>query len=307
VTGRAAFVVTALLALVIGCTSTSEPALPPPSDVAAAADRVTAPDGQAFLRDITSASWDDDGRRAAEIFAWIPQDAQSSDRLAAARAGETAHAIASFLADERESIADAPANPALWQALTKGLIPYLGAMVGDETGVAGFEPLDGLESQMRRTASVFAAIAGHADPHTLFTDAASERANSYETAFAKSAVSQPPFADRGIAQRDLQQAARIRGLIAAGVHLADPESKRPTPTRAQTHVAYQVASLTARPGDPHIDPAFFAGMRLKSPGEISDKDWSIYDSQLTVFLAPWPQILDAIEQFGRIYSLIATG
>ncbi len=136
----------ALFALIVGCDlQRPSPSCPPSTDTAAIADRVTGPDGQAFLRDITTASWDDDGHRAAELFAWVPRDAQSTDRAAATRAGQTAHAIASFLADEREKIAGAPANPALWQAFAQSLVPYLGAMVGDESGVVGFEPLDGPE------------------------------------------------------------------------------------------------------------------------------------------------------------------
>jgi hypothetical protein len=47
--------------------------------------------------------------------------------------------------------------------------------------------------------------------------------------------------------------------------------------------------------------------RLLSPSEIADDDWSIYDSQLTVYLATSPRINDAIQQFGRAYDLVASG
>jgi hypothetical protein len=300
------FVMTVLLALV-GCTSDTEPELPSSTDTSAIADRVTGSDGQAFLRDITTASWNDDGRRAAELFAWIPRDAQSTDRTAATRAGKTAHAIASFLADEREKIAGAPANPALWQAFAQSLIPYLGAVVGDNNGVVGFEPLDGPNSQMRHTTSMFAAMAKHTEANRTLTEAAAARAHTYEAAFAKAAVADPMSADRGAAQRDLLQAARLRSVVATAAHLADPKAVRFTPERAQTEVAYQVVSLTARPGDRHIDDKFFSGGRLLSPGEIADEDWSIYDSQLTVYLATSPRINEAINQFGDAYNVIATG
>ena len=55
-TSRLVLVMAVLLAL-IGCTSDAEPALPSSTDAAAIAERVTGPDGQAFLRDITAASW----------------------------------------------------------------------------------------------------------------------------------------------------------------------------------------------------------------------------------------------------------
>jgi hypothetical protein len=307
VTFRLALVIAALLALVVGCTSDDQPELPSNTDVVAIADRVTGPEGQDFMRDITSASWNDDGRRAAELFAWIPRDAQSTDRAAADRAGKTANAIATFLADNRESFARAPANSALWQAFAQSLVPYLGVMVGDESGVAGFEPLDGPNSQMRHTAALFAAMTKNADANKTFTEAASARAQSYEEAFAKAAVAEPLLADRGAAQRPLLQAARLRSLVATGAYVADSASKKPAVAYAQTELAYQVASLTARPGDHHINPEYFKEGRLLSPSEISEADWSIYDSQLAVYLAPWPRIFDAIQQFGHTYDTIATG
>lgn len=305
-TTRLVLVIAVLLTLV-GCTSDAGPELPSSTDTAAIADRVSGPNGKAFLRDITSASWNDDGQRAAELFAWIPREAQSTDRAKATRAGKAAQAIASFIADERDTIAAAPANPALWQAFAQSLVPYLGAMVGDDSGVTGFHRLDGLNSQMRHTTSMFAAITHKADANRILTEAASGRAHTYEAAFAKAAVADPMSADRGTAQRDLLQAARLRSVVATGAHLADPKSEEFTPAHAQTELAYQVASLTARPDDPHIDGKFFSGGRLKSPSEIAAGDWSIYDTQLSVYLARSGRINDAIRQFGDTYDVIATG
>lgn len=298
-------VIAALFAFIAGCDSQTKPELPSSTDVAAISDLVTGPDGQKFLRDITTAPWDDDGRRAAEVFAWIPRDGQSTDHATATRAGEAAHAIASFVTDNRDTIASAPANPALWQAFARSLIPYLGAMVGDDNGVAGFTPLDGLDSQMRRTAAMFAAMAKDNEANRFFTDAAAARAHTYEAAFAKAAVAEPQLADAGSVQKNLLQAARLRSLVAKGAYIADPKSEKPTATLAQTELAYQVASLTARPDDPHIGERFFKGERLLSPSQIDEADWSIYDAQLTVYLTPWPTILEAINQFGRAYDTIA--
>ncbi|MFN6549141.1 hypothetical protein ACP6C7_05940 [Mycolicibacterium septicum] len=296
-----------ILALVVACTSQDEPLLPSSTDTVAIAEKITGSNDQSFLWDITAASWDDDGRRAAELFAWVPRDALSTDRTTATRAGAAAHAIASFLADEREKVAGTPANPALWQAFAQSLVPYLGAMVADESGVAGFEPLDDPESQMRRTVSLFAAMTKEADAHRTFSTAVSQRADTYEAAFARAAVAEPLLADRGPTKEELLQAARLRSLLATGTHSADPTSDKPTSTRAQTQLAYQVVSLTARPDDPHINEEFFRDGRLLPPSEIAAEDWSIYDSQLTVYLAPWPRINGAIREFGSAYDVIARG
>lgn len=301
----------AMIALlgVVGCTSDTKtvppPQLPSSNDTAAIAERITEPDGQAFLREITSESWDDDGRRAGELFAWIRRDAQSTDPDTATRAGHTAHAIASFLADRSGSVRDTPANPVLWQSFARSLVPYLGAMVGDGQGVAGFAALDGFDTQMRQTAAVFAAMHKDAEGNRIFTDAASQRAHTFEVAFAQAAAADPRLIHSNDALEDLARAARLRSLVAAGAHLADPESPRPTPARAQTEVMYQVVALSARPDDPHINPEFFRDGRLLSPAEIPENDWSIYDSQLTVYLAPFQHISNAIRQFGIRYAVIA--
>jgi hypothetical protein len=298
-------IIAALCLLVVGCGSQSVPELPSSTDRSTIVGIVTGPQGQKFLRDITAAKWNDEGGRAAELFAWIPHDAQSPDLSIATSAGQTAHAIASFLSGDDAS--DDPNNSSLWQMFARSLIPYLGATVGDPLGVAGFAPLDELDTEMRHSAAIFTAITKDAEANRAYTDAARKLAQVYEAAFAKAAVGDPLQADQGNAQRDILRAARLRGLIAAGAFMANPQTGRPTAAKAQTEVAYLVASLTARPGDTHINPEFFIADRLKSPAEISDADWSIYDTQLTVFLAPSPQINDAIRRFGRTYELIASG
>jgi hypothetical protein len=295
-----------LLALVVGCTTSAEPKFPQDTSPAAIADLVRGPDGQAFLREITTYSWEDGGRRAGDLFAWIPRDAKSIHQADATRAGETAHVIASFLADERTMIAGAPPNPALLQAFSASLTPYLGAAVGDDSGTSGFLPLDGLGSPMRRTTAMFAAMTHGVDADRQFTGAAGDRAATYERSFAKSAAADPVSADAPEPKRDLLQAARLRSLVATAAYVADPKATKPTVSHAQTQVAYEVAALTIRVGDPTVDPRYFdAGGRLLSPDAIPDQDWSLYDSQLTAYLAPFPPIDRAIRQFGGMYQTIA--
>jgi hypothetical protein len=298
-----AIAIVALLMLA-GCSSHQEPDLPSSTDSTAIAHRVISDPN--FLRDITSARWTDDGRRAAELFAWIPRDAQSFDRNSAERAGKTAHAVASFLAENRDSVAGYPANPDLWQAYARSVGPYVGAMVGDAGNTIGFDPLDGPESQMQRTVSMFAAVAKNADAQEVLNDTAAALAHTHEVAFAKAVVPDALASKDPAGQRDLLLAARLRAIVATGIHLADPKSESFTPAHAQTELAFQIASLTARPNASSIANRFFKDGKLLPPNEVPDTDWSIYDTQLTIYLAKFPPINDAIGQFGRAYDFIAT-
>jgi hypothetical protein len=281
-----------------------EPDLPPTSDALAVEERVTGSDGQNFLREITTAAWDDDGRRAAELFAWVPHDARSTDHSAASRAGRTSHAVATFLSDNREALKSAPPNPALWQSFSRSLVPYLGAMVGDDGDIVDFAPLDGANTPMSHTVSLFAAITKDADANRIFSEAAAARAQMYATAFANAAVAQPLMADKGVAQEAVLRTARLRAVAAAANHLADPQTETPISARPMTDLAYEVASQTVHPGNPHVNPEFFRDGHLLPPEEISGNDLSVYDSQLAVALADVGYVNDALAQFSRAYSKI---
>ncbi len=162
---------------------------------------------------------------------------------------------------------------------------------------------------MRRTASLFATMTKDSTADRAWADAANAKAQTYEEAFAKAAVTEPPLqADTGDAQQALLQAARLRSLVATGDRLVNPDAPpRPVPTYAETVVMYRVASLTARDDDPHINDEFFRNGSLLPPNEIPEEDLSIYRAQLRVYLVPWPQINAAIDQFASTYSLIADG
>jgi hypothetical protein len=304
-TTRVAFCFAAILGFVLSCTSDHPPELPSNTDTAAIAERVNGSDGQAFLRSISTAAWKDDGRQAAELFAWVPRDATSSDPASATRAGQSAHAIASFLSDNRETVKTAPANSALWQAFSHSLVPYLGAMVGDPRGTRAFEPLDAIDSPLKRTVSLFATMTKDAGANRGFTDAADALAHEYEAAFAKVGVADPANPASDDALRKLLRAAYLRALVDAGRYLADPDSPRPTPTHAQLELTYQIVSLTARPDDPHINPEFFREGHLLAPTEIAQSDLSIYNSQLSTYLVTYPKLRELVREFGRRYDLVA--
>lgn len=155
---------------------------------------------------------------------------------------------------------------------------------------------------------MFTSIAKNVGIEDEFLETASQRASAYERRFAAEAVDDPSGAlVNGIPSNALLQAARLRGLIARATHAADSSSPEPSSARAQTQVSYDVATLTARPGDQTIDPAFFGpDGRLLSPDRISNADWSVYDTQLSVYLAKVPNVNDAIRGFGGTYQRIAT-
>jgi hypothetical protein len=155
---------------------------------------------------------------------------------------------------------------------------------------------------------VFLAMTKDAQASRQLVDDATSRAAAYEQAFADVVVKDPaPGTITTEARRTLLPAARLRSIIATSDHVADPDSDQPTSARAQTQVAFEVASRTARVGDPTIDPKFFeSDGRLVPPDHVPDKDWSVYDSQLSVYLASPPAVNEAISTFGHVYQAIVT-
>lgn len=295
------------LAVLTGCSnSPTAPELPSETDPGAVSETITGPGGAALLNDMTMYPWDDGGRKAGDLFSWIPDDAQSPDRIVAGRAGHTAFAVATFLADKRESLAEAPPNSSLWQSYASSLAPYVGALVGDADGAQGFEPLDALdstESPMTRTVSLFRAVAKDSEANKTLIDAAAKRASAYEEAFANAVAEDSRLAGANDPQEWLTWAARLRGVVAKSQSADTPDSERPTSAHAQTQVAFEVAVLTARSGDPAIDPKFFGpDGRLIAPDELEENTWSVYDSQLTVYLSVFPPINDAIRSYGRTFE-----
>nr|MDT0525028.1 hypothetical protein [Streptomyces sp. DSM 41633] len=71
------------------------------------------------------------------------------------------------------------------------------------------------------------------DANQVLINAASERAHTYEMAFAKAAVAEPILADRGTPHTDLLRAAALRSLVATGAQMAK-KGPTATPAHAQT-------------------------------------------------------------------------
>lgn len=210
--------IAATLAVLTGCSnSPAVPELPSETNPSAVWDAITGSGGAALLSDMTMYPWDDGGRRAGDLLSWIPDDAQSPDRFVAERAGQSALAVATFLADKREALAEAPPNPILWQSFASSLVPYLGALVGDDDGSQGFEPLDALESiesPVTRTVGLFRAMMKNSEANETFIDAATKRAKAYQEAFANAVSKDPRLAGTNDTRQWLIQAVRLRGVVA---------------------------------------------------------------------------------------------
>ena len=155
-----------------GC-ATSTPSLPSSNTPAAVRDFVTGENGRADLEKISSHAWEDHGSAAAAYFTWIPRDSNAPDAPAATVAGESAFALAAFLADEQDQLASighgflhlrhssiGALNPNLVAAYASALVPFQGAMVGSDAGVHGFAPVKGVDvDDYSGVIGIFAAIA----------------------------------------------------------------------------------------------------------------------------------------------------
>ncbi|MBO0680713.1 hypothetical protein JRC04_24880 [Mycolicibacterium sp. S2-37] len=65
-------------------------------------------------------------------------------------------------------------------------------------------------------------------------------------------------------------------------------------------------SRLVRSSDPRIRPGFFGpDGGLLSPSKVGGAQWSLYDAQLSNYLAAYPNLTAAIADFGVTYNRIA--
>ena len=162
----ARLILTVIAVLFIGGCAASPPPLP--ADPAAVRAALSTPD---FLPGITTAQWPDGGRSAADALSWIATDATSENDEKATAAGQSAHAVASYLAQQQLELAHIPTGPfnlrkkslgALNPQLTQGfahiLEPFQPNLVGDATRTRGFDPLDATANDHAAARRVFAVL-----------------------------------------------------------------------------------------------------------------------------------------------------
>lgn len=255
--GRAAMAHAAIsVALVSGLVGCSEPPPPPalPADPSPTSvrDLTTGPDGADFLYDISVYDWPEGGDEPADLFTWIDGATRFADNnpQAAETAGETASALAAFLADDYPRLADidnsgqslSERNPDLVEAYRTALVRYQLAMIGaQDESVRGFAPLDGAESDMSRSSDVFALLfmpGGDAFRARLFGDIASEKASALVSEYVSALA--PPYQTTEVGP--LLTAAALYGTIAAAVEQADnPDLRGTSAPMVRATVAHAIA------------------------------------------------------------------
>ena len=264
-----------------------------PVDDAAAYQFLTGSNGQEFLRQISSHEWDDGGKAAAERLSWIARDANSADPGTAQRAGEAAHAIATFLAQNKDELARLSTgwfglqhrsvgelNPELVRGYASVLTPFQGALVGDVKSVRGFTIIgDGIDLSSAR--KIFAVIDTSTQAANEFNAAAYQRVRDYLHTYAESVTDR--HSDGLVA---LEFAAGLAGVVEGGqresgnaaVHMR-------TAQNAINWAGYEIAAaMGARPGGQDIPNQYFTSDgRLKSPDEVSVNDLPQFSTALGNF------------------------
>jgi hypothetical protein len=271
------FVVVAAL-LVAGCGS-QEPALPPVSDVGKIHELLIGPRGQDFLIKLSTYGWRDKGGRAAELFNWISRDAASVDTAAAARAGETAHALAVFVGDRDSELLNintgwfglrhqtvGALNPKLVQGYAAALIPFQGALACDPVDGKGFKSLGyDCAAILARSRPMFTVLNTDLQAADIFSDAAYKRMDAYIARFAAGVVDRSKGFDQGPTL-----AGTLLGLVTVGA--ARSGIRVPTVQDGENRANYVTAkTVLANRANPGLPPEYFANGALLSPDEIEQK------------------------------------
>lgn len=245
----------------------SAPALPSDRSPSATHDLLTGPNGQDFLESVSTYAWNDGGAAPAGLIEWVAPDAVSPDERTAARAGETAAALARFLADRNPSLQAVETgffgsdvttvgklNPQLTQAFATALGPFQGAMVCDPRGVPGFPLLETpCEAAVLKARPIFAALSTDPSAYAFFADEAQKRVDGYLRTYADN----DPTDVGNPLPSALSYAGRLLGLVTAGARTAPNSSvKPPNIDDEMLHARYvMVSAMLARnpalpfPGD----------------------------------------------------------
>lgn len=319
---RRCAVILALITLFapLGACADEAPDLPSDPSPANVHRLVTSPDGDQFLSQLSRHPWGGESLNAADLFAWIAPDADSADPETRKLAAETAYAIATFLADSADALTGSTGegkddetttigavNPDLTQAYADALIPYLGAMVGDDKADPGFQPLDPLGGGMPRTSAMLGVLNTSSAAGHRLADAVTTVSGRYEEELAESAAANP----MSLASNDprLLRAARLLGL-ANSSSLRSSTGSKFEPGDVTTDLQYRLAAKTVH--GPNIDlpqQYFNQDGSLMSPNEVREEfgesGWDDYSSKLGAYLAKSPTIALAVNSFRNMFSAVA--
>ncbi|MCG5432372.1 hypothetical protein LV457_08700 [Mycobacterium sp. MYCO198283] len=273
---------TMLIAPVLAaCAASTPPDLPGATDPTAVQQLLTSPDSASFLTGISTYAWPDDGARAGQAFAWIARDAASGDDETATRAGESAHALATYVAghvDELTSVrygflgllrsSVGAVNPALVRAWATALTPFQLAMVGDASPAPGFTALDPSDSYAALR-QVFGIVFTDKQAGDDFARSAYDQAMALVEVAAREGCANPATAQ---AQRPrLWQAGALVGAVEGGATEPDAaDVERLNFTQADNRLVLTIATACL-PSDPDPIPEvrrYVVGSRLLLPDQI---------------------------------------
>ncbi len=259
--------------------ASSDPALPAKDDPIAVHDALVGPQGQDFLSKITTHDWPDDGARAGEAFAWIAREAMSADPAVSTRAGEAAHALASFLSGNSSQLLDISTgwfglghttagnlNPKLVQAYAAALVPYQGALACYPGDVRGFESRNkDCASALADARSALVVLNTDNQAATAFAEAAYRQMDTYFSRFASGVVDPSRRFDEGPVT-----AGRLLGLLQAASSQSGIKVRAPLEEASQANYLLAKALLSSD-SNSGIPAEYFSGGTLMSPTEISEK------------------------------------
>lgn len=258
--------------------SSNAPDLSTPVTPETAHDRLTSSDGNTFLEEISTYKWSDVGQAAASYFDWIPREAQPSDPTTSQQAGETAHTLAVFLADHRETLEAVPdglfgvrkapvgeVNPQLVAAYGAALIPYLPAIAGSDDS-PGFPPFEhSTPEDFAKARNVFAVIATNPDSGREFIDQAREDAHRIAATATRDAC--VPVSAKKVDSAVL----RTAGVLASLADSMSNEEDSPKPYQVSDDINFTMAAAcVAADPPPSSTPTanYMSSGKLLTPQEV---------------------------------------
>ncbi|OMC27968.1 hypothetical protein A5740_20595 [Mycobacterium sp. GA-1841] len=216
--------------------------------------------------------------------------------------------MAEYLAGQPAGSTTNVNNAALLTGYAKALSPFQSTMIGDSRRTSEFQPLDNLESGLPRTARVFSAIVSASDARKHFAGAAESLAETYEGKFTEFAAANPTLPDGRIERSYVLWSARLRGLLARSITLADSVDKASGSAGATTQLRFAIVSRMVHGSDPRISPQYFTDEgTLIDPAKLQGGLLSLYSAQLVNYLSTYPRLADAVAEFDQTLNLIASG
>ncbi len=286
------------------------PDLPGDSDPKSIHQIDPGPAGQEFLKSISTYKWGDQSGRVTAWFQWIPGAATGPNPDDRARAAKTSHAIATFLADNSDSLQQiGDANPGLTQSYTLAVVPYLGSLVAKDALTPQFPPLDALDSAMPRTRNLFMVLGTDPASSLILGQAIDRQVARYQDDLSE-VVRRQASASDGMTEPALAIARLITLAGTAGVRSLDPNSNWSQGIE-ETELNYIFARAAATGPNADISPKYFTNNELMSPPRVrlqfGEAAWADYSAMLSAFTSRIPSQRAAIDEFNRMSNTIKAG